>query len=98
MPSMLMSVAFVVCHVSVVAPPLSTVFGLALSEAVGAAAGGGGGGGGGATLFLQAPHVMMALKANTNMIQFKLFFFKFSSPRYFAPPLSSRVSGSGQAD
>src|SRR5258708_12906265 len=92
MPSMLMSVAFVVCHVSVVAPPLSTVFGLALSEAVGVAAGGGGGGGGGATFFLQAPNVMMALKANTSMIQFKLFCFNFSSLRNSAPRLSSRLS------
>jgi hypothetical protein len=81
MPSILMSVALVVCHVSVVDPPLSTVFGLALSEAVGAAAGGGGGGGGGATFFLQAPNVMMTLKANTSMIHFNLLCFNFSSLR-----------------
>ena len=49
-------------------PPLSTVLGLAESEAVGAAGGGGGGGGGGATFFLQAPSVMIAIKANTNII------------------------------
>ena len=94
---MLMSVAFVVCHVSVVDPPLSTVFGLALSEAVGAAGGGGGGGGGGATFFLQAPNVMMALKANTSMIHFNLLCFNFSSLRNCAPRLSSRGSGPSQA-
>src|SRR5712691_7584384 len=93
---MLMSVAFVVCQVNVVDPPLSTVFGLALSEAVGAAGGGGGGGGGGATFFLQAPNVMMALKANTSMIQFNLFCFNFSSLRNCAPRLSSRGSSPSQ--
>ena len=51
---MLTSVALLVCQVKVVDPPLSTVLGLAESEAVGAAGGGGGGGGGGATFFLQA--------------------------------------------
>ena len=67
-PSMLTSVALLVCQVKVVDPPLSTVFGLAESEAVGAAGGGGGGGGGGATFFLQAPSVMIAIRANTNII------------------------------
>jgi hypothetical protein len=57
-----------VCQVKVVEPPLSTVLGLAESEAVGAAGGGGGGGGGGATFFLQAPRVMIAMRANTNII------------------------------
>jgi hypothetical protein len=56
---MVTSVAPVVCHVSVVGWPASTVFGLADSEAVGAVAGGGGGGGG-ATFFLHAPRNMMA--------------------------------------
>jgi hypothetical protein len=94
---MLMSVAFVVCHVRVVEPPLSTVLGLALSDAVGAAAGGGGGGGGGATFFLQAPKVMMALNANTSMIHFNLLCFNFSSLRNCAPRLSSRGSSPSQA-
>src|SRR5437763_13747481 len=48
--SMLMSLAFVVCQVSVVDPPLSTVSGLAVRLAVGCGGGGGGGGGGGAAL------------------------------------------------
>jgi len=96
MPSMLMSVALVVCHVSVVDSPLSTVFGLALSEAVGAAAGGGGGGGGGGTFFLQAPNVMMALKANTSMIQFNLFCFNFSSLRN-AIIMTKTISSSSSA-
>ena len=60
--SMLTSVALVVCQVSVVDWPFSTVLGLAVSEAVGAAGGGGGGGGGGATFFLQAPSIMTAPK------------------------------------
>src|SRR5689334_10681187 len=46
--SMLMSVAFVVCQLSVAEPPLSTVSGLAVRVAVGCGGGGGGGGGGGA--------------------------------------------------
>src|SRR5436305_12677173 len=92
-----MSVAFVVSQVRVVGWPLSTVLGFAVSEAVGAAAGGGGGGGGGATFFLQAPNVMMALKANTSMIQFNLFCFNFSSLRNCAPRLSSRGSSPSHA-
>src|SRR5882724_9233850 len=67
-PSMLASVALLVCQVRVVDWPFSTVFGLAVSEAVGAAGGGGGGGGGGATFFLQAPSIMMAPKANTSIV------------------------------
>src|SRR5207253_396491 len=67
MPSMLASVALLVCQVRVVDWPFSTVFGLAVSEAVGAAGAGGGGGGGGATFFLQAPSIMMAPKANTSI-------------------------------
>src|SRR5277367_6630773 len=62
-PSMLASVALLVCHVSVVDCPLSIVVGLAEIEAVGAAGGGGGGGGGGATFFLQARSIMMAPRA-----------------------------------
>src|ERR1700688_4474983 len=48
MPSMVTSVAPVVCQVNVVGWPGSTVFGFADKDAVGAAASGGGGGGGGA--------------------------------------------------
>ncbi len=47
MPSMLTSVAFVVCQVKVVDWPGSRVFGFADNEAVGAVGAGGGGGGGG---------------------------------------------------
>ena len=60
MPSMLTSVALVVCQVNVVESPLLMELGLADSDAVGAAGGGGGGGGGGATFFLQAPSIMIA--------------------------------------
>src|SRR5437868_4794321 len=88
MPSMVTSVALVVCQVSVLDWPLSTVLGLALSEAVGAAGGGGGGGGGGATFFLQAPSVMMAPSANTTMIHFSLACFTF-------PPCNVRARASG---
>src|SRR3989454_11759146 len=97
MPSMLTSVVLLVSQVRVVDWPFSMVLGLAVSEAVGAAGGGGGGGGGGATFFLQAPNVMMALNANTSMIQFNLFCFNFSSLRNYAPRLSSRGSSPGQA-
>ena len=76
---MLTSVAFVVCHDSVVEAPESMVDGFALIEAVGAAGGGGGGGGGGGTFFLQAPNNMMAPKANTRVIHFILSCFTFSS-------------------
>jgi hypothetical protein len=74
---MLTSVALLVCHVKVVDPPLSTVVGLALMEAVGAAGGGGGGGGGGATFFLQAPNIITAPRANTRNIHFILCCFTF---------------------
>src|SRR5438309_10189858 len=87
---MLASVALLVCQVRVVDWPFSTVFGLAVSEAVGAAGGGGGGGGGGATFFLQAPSVMIAPSANTTMIHFILPCFTFSSMRMRA--LCSRLA------
>src|SRR5271166_2387417 len=76
---MLTSVALLVCQVRVVDPPLSTVLGLAESEAVGAAGGGGGGGGGGATFFLHAPRVMIAIRANTNIIHLTFRGFTCSS-------------------
>src|SRR5690242_12364269 len=79
MPSMLTSVAFVVCHVSVVDIPLSTLFGFAEIEAVGEGGGGGGGGGGGAAFFLQAPNVIMAPRMNTRVIHFIFGYFTFSS-------------------
>jgi hypothetical protein len=64
MPSMLTSVAFVVCQVKVVDWPGSRVFGFADSEAVGAATVGGGGGGGGGTFFAQAPRNMIVPSAD----------------------------------
>ena len=78
-PSMLTSVALLVCQVKVVDCPFSTVLGLAVSEAVGAAGGGGGGGGGGATFFLQAPSIMMAPSTNTNIIHLSFRCFTLSS-------------------
>jgi hypothetical protein len=51
---------------------LSTVFGLALKEAVGAGGGGGGGGGGGATFLWQAASSMTAPKARMNALRFKI--------------------------
>ena len=67
MPSMLTSVAFVVCQVRVVDWPFSIVLGLAESEAVGAGGGAGGGGGGGATFFAQAPQNRIAPRTNTKV-------------------------------
>jgi hypothetical protein len=66
-PSMLTSVAFVVCQVRVVASPLFRVFGFADSEAVGAVGAGGGGGGGGGFFFAHAASNMIAPKANTRV-------------------------------
>src|SRR5215467_13214331 len=76
-PSMLTSVALVVCQFFVVDWPLLIVLGSAVSDAVGAA-GGGGGGGGGATFFLHPPQIRMALNAYNNIIHFS-FGFTFSS-------------------
>jgi hypothetical protein len=76
---MLMSVALVVCQVSVTAWPGWTVSGLALNDAVGAAGGGGGGGGVGATFLWQALNSMAAPSANANGILFKVSCFTFSS-------------------
>src|ERR1700756_5906813 len=70
MPSMVTSLAFVVCQLSVVDCPFWIALGLADSEAVGAGGGGGGGGGGGATFFLQAPNIMMAPRMNTRAVHF----------------------------
>jgi hypothetical protein len=70
MPSMLTSVAFVVCHVRVVDWPLSTVFGSAESDAVGAFGAGGGGGGGGATFFAHAPRNIIVPSANSSAPDF----------------------------
>ena len=68
MPSMLTSVAFVVCQVSVVDWPGSRVFGFADSEAVGAVSAGGGVGGGGATFFAHAPRNMIVPSATTRVL------------------------------
>jgi len=67
---MLTSVALVVCHVRLTDWPLSTVFGLAVSDAVGADGAGGGGGGGGATFFLQAPSTMIAPRTTIKLNHF----------------------------
>src|ERR1700688_3880719 len=66
MPSMVTSVAPVVCQVSVVGWPGSTVLGFAESEAVGAKASGGGGGGGGAAFLAHAPRNISVPSAITN--------------------------------
>ena len=80
MPSMLTSVALVVCHVSVTAWPDCTVSGLALKDAVGAAGGGGGGGGGGAAFLWQALNNIMAPNANVSEIPFKFSCFTLLLP------------------
>src|SRR5215470_17853532 len=80
MPSMLTSVALVVCQVSVVDMPLSIEFGLAEIDAVGAGGGGGGGGGGGACFFLQAPNIMMAPRMNTRAVHFIFGYFTVLLP------------------
>jgi hypothetical protein len=76
---MLTSVEFVVCQVSVVAWPLSTVLGFADNDAVGAGGGGGGGGGGGATFFLQAPNNSIALNTKTRVPHLFIECFTLSS-------------------
>jgi hypothetical protein len=70
-----MSVAFVVCQVSVVDWPFSIVFGFADNVAVGAAGGGGGGGGGGCTFFLQAPSSMIAANVIIRIAHFVVLCF-----------------------
>jgi hypothetical protein len=60
--------------------PLSTLFGLAEIDAVGAGGGGGGGGGGGACFFLQAPRNMIAPRMNTRVVHFNFGYFTFSLP------------------
>jgi hypothetical protein len=74
---MLTSVALVVCQVKVVDDPVSTVSGLALKVAVGAAAGGGGGGGGGGVFLWQAPKNIMAPNTNMSEIHFILCCFTY---------------------
>jgi hypothetical protein len=64
---MLTSVAFVVCHASVIDWPGSIVFGLADSDAVGAVGEGGGGGGGGATFLAHAATNIIAPRTNTSV-------------------------------
>src|SRR5450755_2259615 len=67
MPSMLTSVAFVFCQLSVVDWPGSIVFGFADSEAVGALGAGGGGGGGGATFFAHAARKTIITSAKARL-------------------------------
>ena len=78
-PSMLTSVAFVVCQVSVADWPLSIVAGVADSVAVGAGGGGGGGGGGGATFLWHAPRNMTVPSMNTRVAHFFVECFTDSS-------------------
>src|SRR5579863_7803564 len=85
MPSMLTSVAFVVCQLSVVDWPFSTVLGLAVSEAVGAAGGGGGGGGGGGVFLWHPPSNRMAARVIMSEIHFDRCCFTF-------PPCKMRAS------
>src|SRR5581483_465716 len=80
--SMLTSVAFVVCQVSVVDAPLSTVSGLAVSDAVGASGGGGGGGGGGTVFLWHAPRKMIAPSASTKARHLSVACFNFFLPNH----------------
>jgi hypothetical protein len=75
-------VALVVCQVSVVDWPLSTVSGLAVREAVGAAGGGGGGGGGGACFLWHAPRNIIAPSAMIKARSLSVACFNFSPPEY----------------
>jgi hypothetical protein len=63
---MLTSVAFCVCHVSVVDCPAWIESGFAESDAVGAG-GGGGGGGGGAAFFFAHPTIKASAAAQIKM-------------------------------
>jgi len=81
---MLTSVAFVVCHVSVEEPPLSTASGLAVSDAVGCGGGGGGGGGGGAAFLWHALSSIIALNANMSAKYLKVDRFNFFLPNFRA--------------
>src|SRR5262249_23116753 len=80
-PSMLTSVAFVVCQVKVDDCPLSIVSGLAVNVAVGAAGAGGGGGGGGGFFFPHALINRIAPSANTRAAHLNDSCFIFSSLR-----------------
>src|SRR5207253_11292038 len=75
--SMLTSVAFVVCQVSVEDCPLSIASGLAVRLAVGAAGGGGGGGGGGGCFLWQAPRnrIEPSASTSTNHLNVSCFIF-----------------------
>src|SRR5213594_3879225 len=67
MPSILTSVALVVCQVRVVDCPFCTESGFAEREAVGAGGAGGGGGGGGAAFFLHALTIRIALNTSSRV-------------------------------
>src|SRR5208283_1767877 len=79
MPSMLTSVAPVVCHVRVVDSPALIVLGFAASEAVGACAVGGAGGGGGGNFFAHALRNMIVPSANTRRLHILIWCFTDSS-------------------
>src|SRR5579864_420125 len=70
MPSIVTSVAFVVCQESVADCPFCMEFGSTEIDAVGDAGGGGGGGGGGAAFFLQAPSIITTPSATTRANHF----------------------------
>jgi hypothetical protein len=75
---MLMSVALLVCQVSVVDCPLLIVSGLAVNDAVGAAGAGGGGGGGGGCFLWHAPRNKTPPSAKTRADDLNVSCFIFS--------------------
>src|SRR5881394_613505 len=77
---MLMSVALLVCQLSVEDCPGLIVSGLAVNDAVGAAGGGGGGGGAGGCFLWQAPRNSIAPNAKMRAIDLKVSCFKFFLP------------------
>src|SRR5207248_5054049 len=82
--SMLTSVVFVVCQVRVVDWPLSTVSGLAVSDAVGCGGGGGGGGGGGAAFLWHSPSSIIALSAKVRAKDLRVDCFNCFPPEFRA--------------
>ena len=89
MPSMAISVAFVVCQVKVDDCPLSIASGLALNDAVGSAGAGGGGGGGGGVFLWHAPRNRIEPSANTSADPLNVSCFNFP-PCSFVAPLDAR--------
>src|SRR5208283_1597376 len=79
MPSMLTSLAPVVCQVRVVDSPALMVLGFAASDAVGGCAVGGAGGGGGGSFFAHAPRNMIVPSANRRRLHIFIWCFTESS-------------------